>query len=82
MIGLRAELVHLVTQFVAVDPNRAKSLQLFDDGAFAAAAASCQTNHVRERREVGFVLTQRRQEIKQNAAELKWEICMSKKKTG
>lgn len=59
-----AGLVHLMAQFVAVDPDGTQSLQLPGDGALSTAAASCQADHIWQEGEMGRVLAQMKQEIR------------------
>ena len=61
-IACCAELVHFMTQFVAVYPNCTESLQLLGDGALPTAAASRQADDIRKGREMWCVLAHRRQE--------------------
>lgn len=58
VIGRLARLVHLMAQFVAVDPDGAQCLQLLGDGALPAAAASRQADDIRQEGQVGRVLTE------------------------
>lgn len=56
-----------MAQLVAVDPDCPQILQLPGDGAFPAAAASRQADHIWKGSEMGRVLAQKKQEISEGA---------------